>query len=80
MPTPMTLPMDSPTLPIDLPEKNGRAHVTGDPDPDPSLSDSSSKKYLIYRMTKIHVNKIKRNAIIRKSIRNTKKRTCQAHR
>ena len=31
--------------PIDLTEQNGKAHVTGEPDPDPSLSDSSLKKY-----------------------------------
>ena len=32
-------------LPIEFPEQNGKAHVSGDPDPDPSLPDSSSKKY-----------------------------------
>ena len=28
-----------------LPEKNGKSHLPGDQDPDPTLSDSSSKKY-----------------------------------
>ena len=43
-PTPLTLPTDSPTLPTNLPEQNGKLHVPGDPDPDPSSLDSSSKK------------------------------------
>ena len=43
-PTPLTLTMDSPTLPTDFPDQNGKVHVPGDPDPDPSLSNSSSKK------------------------------------
>ena len=34
-PMPLTLPTDSPTLPTDFPEQNGRAHIPGDPDPDP---------------------------------------------
>ena len=33
------------TLPMYLPEKNRKAHVPGDPDPDQSSSDSSSNKY-----------------------------------
>ena len=33
------------TQPTELPEQNGKAHVPGEPDPDPSLSDSSSKIY-----------------------------------
>ena len=32
------------TLPTDVSEQNGKAHVPGDPDLDPSLSDSSSNK------------------------------------
>ena len=43
-PTPQTRPTDFPTLPTDLLEKNGKAHVPGDPDPDPSSSDSSSNE------------------------------------
>ena len=43
----MTLPTDSPELTTDFPEENGRANVPGDSDPDPSLSDSSSKKYTL---------------------------------
>ena len=39
-PEPMSL-----KLPTEFPEKNRKAHVSGDPDPDPSLSDSSLKKY-----------------------------------
>ena len=34
-----------PTLPNYFPEQNGKLHVSGDLDPDPSLSDSSSNKY-----------------------------------
>ena len=33
------------TLHTDLTEKKGKAHVPGEPDQDPSLSDSSPKKY-----------------------------------
>ena len=33
------------TRPTELPEQNGKVHVLGDPDPDPSLSDSSMRKY-----------------------------------
>ena len=43
-PTVLTLPTDSPTLPTGFPEQNGKAHVLGDPDPYPSLSESLSKK------------------------------------
>ena len=32
------------TKPKEFPEQNGKAHVPDDPDPYPSLSDSSSKK------------------------------------
>ena len=32
------------TRPTEFPEKNGNMHVPYDPDPDPSLSDRSSKK------------------------------------
>ena len=39
--TPDPMPLTKPT---EFPEKNGRAHVPNDPDPDPSLSDSSLKK------------------------------------
>ena len=78
-PIPRTLPTDSPTLPTESSEKNGKAHVPGDPDPDPSSSDSSSKN-LISRMTPITVNQIKRNAIRRKSVGNTIYRTRQFHR
>ena len=39
--TPDPMPLTRPTEP---PEQNGKAHVPGDPDPDPSLSESSSKK------------------------------------
>ena len=41
-PTPQKLQTDSPKLPMDLPNQNGKAHVPGNLDPDPS-SDSSSK-------------------------------------
>ena len=43
-PTPQILPTDSPTLPMDLPEKDGKAYVPVDPDPDLSSSDSSLNK------------------------------------
>ena len=43
-PTPRTRPLDFPTVPTDLLGQNIKAHVPGDLDPDPSLSDSSSKK------------------------------------
>ena len=43
-PMPMTPPTDFPTLPMDFPEQKGKAHVSGDPDPDLSSSDSSVKK------------------------------------
>ena len=43
-PTPLARPMNSQTLPTDLPEQNGKVHVPGDPDPDPSSSDSSLNK------------------------------------
>ena len=43
-PMPQKLPTDSPTVPKDSSEQNVKAHVPGDPDPDPSLSDSSSNK------------------------------------
>ena len=43
-PKPLTRPTDSPILPTDLPFNNGKLHVPGDPGPDQSLSDSSSKK------------------------------------
>ena len=42
-PMPQIRPTDSPTLTTDLPKQNEKAHVPGDPDVDPSLSDSSSK-------------------------------------
>ena len=32
------------TLPTDFTEQNGKLYVPGDPDPDPSLPDSSFKK------------------------------------
>ena len=44
-PTPRTPPTDYPTLPTDLPEQNGKAHVLGDLNPDPSSSDSLPNKY-----------------------------------
>ena len=44
-PMPQTRPTDSSTLPTDLPKQNEKAHVPRDPDPDPSLSDSSTNKY-----------------------------------
>ena len=31
------------TRPTEFPEQNEKAHVPGDPDPDPSFSDSSKK-------------------------------------
>ena len=40
--TPDPMPL---TPPMDFPEQNGKLHVPGDPDPDPTLPDSSSKKY-----------------------------------
>ena len=43
-PTPLTPPTYFTTLPTDLTEQNGKSHVPGDPDPDPSLSDPSPKK------------------------------------
>ena len=43
-PMPRTRPTDSPTPPTDSSEKNGKAHVPGEPDPDPSFLDSPSKK------------------------------------
>ena len=44
-PMPLTLPRDSPPLPTDFTDQNGKSHVPGNPDPDPSLSYSSSEKY-----------------------------------
>ena len=32
------------TRPAELPEQNGKAHVSDDPDPEPSFSESPSKK------------------------------------
>ena len=43
-PTPQTRPIDSSTPLTDSSEQNGKAHVPGDQDPDPSSSDSSLKK------------------------------------
>ena len=43
--TPLTPPTYLTTLPTDFPEQNGKSHVPGEPDPDPSLSDSSSNKF-----------------------------------
>ena len=34
-PTPLTLSMDSPELPTNFTEENGKAHLPGDQDPDP---------------------------------------------
>ena len=42
-PTPVTPPTDSQTLPTYFPDQNGKVNVPGDPDPDPSSSDSSLK-------------------------------------
>ena len=42
-PTALTLTTDSPELPTDLLEENGKSNVPGDSDPDPSLSDSPKK-------------------------------------
>ena len=75
-PTPQTLPTDLPTLPTYPSEKNGKVHVPGDPDPEPSSSDLSSKN-LIHRMMTIPVNQLKRNSIRRKSVVNTRNMTCQ---
>ena len=41
--TPLTLPTYSPALPTQFPEENGKENVTGDPDPDLTLPDSSKK-------------------------------------
>ena len=43
-PMPRTRPTDSPTLPTYSSEQNGKAHLPGEPYPDPLLPDSSSKK------------------------------------
>ena len=45
------------TLPTKLPEKNGKAFLPGDLDPDPLLSDSSSKKNKHYNTTKLRKHK-----------------------
>ena len=74
-PTPLIPPMYLSTLTTDLTEQNGKAQIPGDPDPDPSLSDSSFKNL----MTAIPVNKLKTKAIKRKIIRNTRNRTRQTH-
>ena len=50
-PTLQTRPTDSPTLPTNLPEQNGKAHVPGDSDLDPSWSYSSSNKYNLSKDT-----------------------------
>ena len=42
-PMPLTLPTDSPALPMNFQEENGKSNVPGDLDPDPSFSDSSKK-------------------------------------
>ena len=44
-PKKQTRPTDLPTQPKDLLEQQGKAHVSGDPDPDSSWSDSSPDKY-----------------------------------
>ena len=41
-PTPLTRPNDFPTQQTDSSEQKRKAHVTADPEPDPSLSESSS--------------------------------------
>ena len=77
-PTPQTRPTYLPALPADLPEQNGKAHVPGDPDTDPSLSDSSSSKYNF--LGDINSSKSnKRNSMRRKSVRKTRNKTRQAH-
>ena len=38
------------TRPTELPEKNGKAHVPEEPDPDPLWSDSSSKNLIRRRI------------------------------
>ena len=73
-PMPRTRPTDFPKLPTDLPEKNIIVCVPGDPDPDPSSSDSSLKN-IIRRMIEIPVNQLKGNVIRRKSVGNTRNRT-----
>ena len=49
-------------------EQNGKVHVPGEPDPNPSLPDSQSKNW-IRQMIAIKVNQIRRKAIRRKAIR-----------
>ena len=57
MPEPTTL-----TQPTEFLEKNGKGHVLGDPDPDPSFSDSSPNKYnLLNNRNSSKSNKSKRD-------------------
>ena len=59
--------------------ENGKSHVPGDLDPDPSSSDSLSKN-LIRRNISIPVNRSKIKAIRIKIVGNTRKMTHQTHR
>ena len=72
MPTPIT-------RPIYLLEQNRKVHIPGEPDPDPSTSDSSSKKY--NSLKDINYSKSNKNkSIRRKSVVNTRNRTPQTRR
>ena len=75
--TPLTLTMDSPTIPTNLPEENVKSNVLGDPYPDPSFSDSSKKSNLS-NVTNSSKSK-KKICNENKSVGKTRKMTHQTH-
>ena len=77
-PMPLTLPTDSPALPMNFQEENGKSNVPGDLDPDPSFSDSSKKSNLLNEINSSKSKKKKRDK--KKNIGKTRKMTCQTHR
>ena len=66
------------TRPTKFPDQNGKENVPGEPDTDPSSSESSSKD-LILRRIAITVNQLKRKVTRKKSVINTGNRTRQTH-
>ena len=66
------------TRPTDFPEENGKSHIPGDPDLDPSSSDSSLKTFNSLNDRNSSKSK-KRNAIRRKNVRKTRKMILQTH-
>ena len=74
-----TRPTDLPTQPKYLLEQQGKAHVSGDPDPDSSWSDSSPDKYN-YSNDSSSSKSIKKKFNTKKTFGNTGNRTRQNHR